>query len=172
MTESDGLKGKDTKPSLRDVWWPNVKTEATARKAISSGVAAGLYYAAMTLLTPMLQIYGGLDSPLGGNGHRSLSTASIEFAIVGILLLVTFALFKKSRIAGLLILLFGILDFATWFIYVMPTSAGVGLPIVRLIFFILAINGARGTIGYHKLKRCGLLASQQISQGVPHNSEK
>ena len=111
-------------------------TQAT--KAIRNAWIAALVSAGVTLIVPLISSY---KTPILEMGFYILLD-------VGLILLLAYGIYRKSRIAALAMLIYHMANQVI--MYIEHGLRGLG-PIVGFFFFIIYLQGVIGSFAYHRL---------------------
>ncbi len=122
-------------------FWPTLSTIESARTAAMQGCWAASLGGIITGLFAVGSMYG--FQPVKGIDIYSLVDAAL-------LLLLSLGIWKMSRIAAVVALIYFVLSKV-----VLIIDNGPGNPIVMIIFGFLYVNGVRGTFAYQKYKKMG-----------------
>jgi hypothetical protein len=120
-------------------FWGKVNTPDEAIELAKSGAAAAFICAAVTAVAALAAMFGYALMP-GFNGWALLDAAL--FAGLG------WGVWRLSRIAAILALALYLVERAMMFSQT-PSHLGV----ITVMFIIFFVNGVRGTVAYHRLRR-------------------
>jgi hypothetical protein len=129
---------EDKKESLKDQF--KMKTPETCLAAIKNGWIAGLVSIALTLLVVTIGMLSNSD-----DSRLSYFADPMMFIDIGLMIVMVFFIYKKSRVAATCMFLYFVLSK-----YIQWTDLGdvQGLP-MALIFMFFYFNAMRGTYRWH-----------------------
>ncbi len=113
----------------RKAFWPNVSTLEGAQLAVKYGWVASYLVACITAISALV-------------GWIAISS----LFDVGIFLIIGYGIFRNSRIASVI----GLVFFAFELLSKMEEGKSIGIGVIILLYFV---NGVRGTVAYYRLKK-------------------
>jgi hypothetical protein len=139
-------------------FWPTVEDQASARAAAGYAGGLAIWLAVSNLGVGVLSYFGtDLYSGQGASGPDAGLFNMIGGIFVGVFLgIVSYAAFKASRIAAVIVSLFILLE---WYARAGMGADRISSSLYFLVFFtIVSVGGLRGAFAYHRYKRQARLA--------------
>lgn len=132
------MSKEKTKPSFKDQL--KLETQETCLAAIKNGWVAGLISIGLTLAIVLVGFYSGSE-----NETINYFADPTMFIDIGLMVIMVFFIYRKSRIAATCMFLYFVLSK-----YIQWTDFGAvqGLP-MALIFTFFYFNAMRGTYAWH-----------------------
>jgi hypothetical protein len=116
-------------------------------KLIRAGCLAGMISAAITLVFTLVAI----------GGSPTLGFSAVNFLDVGLILALTFGVWRKSRVCAVLMLIYFVISK----IMLLRQSVNPGGIVTGLLLGYLYVQGVRGAFEYHRLRRGWLARADQ-----------